>query len=561
MGQNRGKKRGSIATRICVIIVLAVVLSNIVCMMLIVSNARKNISKTVQNTMLDMASSYTKLVDNTMVSLGYDELPYDSYYLILGKAKVEGMDSSYVYVVDKNGTMMYHPTKDKVGAPVENAVVKGLVAQLQEGNKPEPGVTTYEFKGVTKYASYSLLKNDNILVVTADESDAMAGISNTTTMAFVTLIIIVAISLAIAIYFGKRLAKPLIQASEVVAQVAQGDMHVDFTSVKASNDEVGLMVESLKDMTQVLGGIVDQVRATSDIMAKNSTELNITSEQTLAANGEISRAVEDVAEGSTTMATSISDINDNLGDMSSETQTIDLSVADIREQTSAVQASSASMSEKMRNMQSSSEKMDNGIATISGRIEQVNAVVSKVSDIITVIEEISGQTNLLSLNASIEAARAGEAGRGFAVVAEEIRVLSDNTNAEVNNIKAIIAELVQDCQACVLASEEVVKDNAEQKEEILSVLEEFGKLDEQIGHTAEKAEEIRQLVDAMVSLNTSITQSSGGLTDVSSANAAATEEMTANIQELNAMMHGVADMASQMQDQSAAMSEALAFFK
>ena len=65
----------------------------------------------------------------------------------------------------------------------------------------------------------------------------------------------------------------------------------------------------------------------------------------------------------------------------------------------------------------------------------------------------------------------------------------------------------------------------------------------------------------MVSLNVSITQSSDGLTDVSSSNAAATEEVTANIQELNAMMHGVAEIANQMDAQSKELNEALAFFK
>ena len=201
--------------------------------------------------------------------------------------------------------------------------------------------------------------------------------------------------------------------------------------------------------------------------------------------------------------------------------------------------------------------MESGISVISERIQKVNAVVEKVSDIIGVIEDISGQTNLLSLNASIEAARAGEAGRGFAVVAEEIRVLSDNTNNELNSIKEIIAELVQECEACVKASDEVVSDNAIQKEEIKVVLESFDNLDGQIGMTAQKAEEIKQ----MVNLNQDITTNSFGLTDVSSSNAAATEEMTANIQELNAMMNGVAEMAGQMNDQASYLDQALSYFK
>ena len=208
-----------------------------------------------------------------------------------------------------------------------------------------------------------------------------------------------------------------------------------FDGIKDSNDEIGLIKTRMQHMTAMLSDIVEKIRVASDHMTTSSTELDETSEQTLSANGEISRAVQDVAEGSTNMATSILDINDNLGTMSSETQVIDSSVHEIKQQAAIVQESSQLMSEKMRNMQQSSARMDAGIATISDRIQKVNEVVDRVSQIVSVIEDISGQTNLLSLNASIEAARAGDAGRGFAVVAEEIRVLSDNTSEQLENIK------------------------------------------------------------------------------------------------------------------------------
>ncbi len=555
------KKRGTIATKIIIVVALAVIITNTICLLLIGSNARRQLRQSTQNAMLNMVDSVSKLIHATMREREKEELTYEEYNRLVGEATMSGIESFYIYVVSSDGTMRYHPTREKVGQPVENEVVKGLVAQLANGQKPETDVTSYEFKGVVEYAAYKIVDNNNILVVSADEADALAGIKKVTNVSIILEIVIAILAAVIAFIFGKRLAKPLIDLSKIIEQIAQGNINVDFSGIKNSNDEIGLMTDGMKHMTGALSDIVNKIRSASAVLSKNSIELNITSEQTLAANGEISRAVEDVAEGSTSMATSISNINDNIGNMNSETDIIDSAVINIKEQTQTVQQSSKSMSEKLYNMHDSTVKMDGGIATISERIKKVSDVVDRVGDIIAVIEEISGQTNLLSLNASIEAARAGEAGKGFAVVADEIRVLSDNTNTELNNIKDIISKLVEECAECVKASNTVVENNVVQKQEIESVLKEFETLDVQIVMTAEKADEVQKLVTEMVELNGSITNSSSGLTDVSASNAAATEQMTANIEELNSMMHGVAEMAGLMRDESEQLNQALRYFK
>ncbi len=555
------KKRGSLATKIIMVVCAAVIVSNVFSIMFVLRGAQSQIRSSVKTTMMDMAESSDMLVENAMNTLNQDQLTYDAYAFLLKDVKIKNMDSSYVYLVNEDGTMLYHPTEEKVGQPVENVVVTGLVKQLQNGEHPGNAVADYDFHGTAKYAAYCIMSNNDIVVVSADESDVLSGLHQVSATAFGVLVGIVLVMCVIAYIVGKRMAKPLVKLGNVVEQMAEGNLNASFDGVKDSNDEIGLIKVRMQHMATMLSDIVEKIREASDHMTASSWELNETSEQTLSANGEISRAVQDVAEGSTNMATSIMDINDNLGTMSSETQVIDSSVHEIKKQAAIVQESSQMMSDKMRNMRESSVRMDEGIATISERIRKVNEVVDKVREIVSVIEEISGQTNLLSLNASIEAARAGDAGRGFAVVAEEIRVLSDNTSEQLENIKQIISELISECSECVKASENIVEDNAAQKEEISYVLTEFGTLDEQIGLTADKAEEIKKLVETMVELNGNITQSSGGLTDVSSANAAATEEMTANIEELNAMMHGVADMAGQMHDQSEKLSSALKYFK
>lgn len=560
MEQSKTKKRGTFAAKIIVMVILAVIVSNVICMVFILESSKKQITDSTKHTMVDVINTTSKIVENEISNADTEDLDYDEYAKSLSDVKLEGMDSSYVYVVKNDGTMLYHPTKEKVGQPVENAVIKGVVQQLQDGKKPGTTVVEYDFNGTTKYSAYTILNNENILVLTADESEALAGITTVTGVAVGIIAIVVLIAIIISFIMGRRLMRPLVKVSTIIEDVANGNIEADFSVVKESNDEIGLIIEKMKELTQSLGSIVGKIRNSSDTMSSNSYELNDTSSQTLAANNEISKAVEDVAEGSTGMAASISKINENLLEMSNETKDINASVDEIKNQTVAVQDSSKIMNDKIKSMQDSSHKMDEGISAISKRIETVNTTVDKVSNIVSVIEEISSETNLLSLNASIEAARAGDAGKGFAVVAQEIRVLSDNTNTELENIKQIISSLVEECRYCVQASGTIVEDNAKQKEEIKAVLDEFGSLDEQIQKTAEKADEIEELVTAMIELNDDITKSSNSLTDVSAANAAATEEMNANIEELNAMMNGVAEMAGHMNDESDGLKEALSFF-
>lgn len=560
MKQGANKKRGTFATKIIVMVILAVIVSNVICMVFILESSKKQITDSVKHTMVDVINTTSKIMENEISNSGVDDLDYDGYANNLSDVKLEGMDSAYMYVVQNDGTMLYHPTKEKVGQPVENAVIKGVVQQLQDGKKPGTAVVEYDFNGTTKYSAYTILNNENILVLTADESEALAGITTVTGVAVGISAVVVLLAIIICFILGRRLMRPLVKVSTIIEEIANGDINADFGMVKETNDEIGLIIEKMKELTQSLGNIVGKIRNSSDTMSANSYELNDTSSQTLAANNEISKAVEDVAEGSTGMAASISKINENLLEMSNETKDINESVNEIRNQTTAVQDSSKIMNDKIKSMQDSSHKMDEGISAISKRIETVNTTVDKVSNIVSVIEEISSETNLLSLNASIEAARAGDAGKGFAVVAQEIRVLSDNTNTELENIKQIISSLVEECRYCVQASGTIVEDNAKQKEEIKAVLDEFGSLDEQIQKTAEKADEIEELVTAMIELNDDITKSSNSLTDVSAANAAATEEMNANIEELNAMMHGVSEMAEHMNNESDGLKEALSFF-
>lgn len=560
--KNKAKnKRGTVAFKICALVIAALIISNLTNMILIVNNSRIIIRSTVQNSMMSMAETSAKLVSNEMRVNNNKSLSYNEYDRILKDTKLKGVESSYIYIVSSDGTMLYHNDKDKVGKPVENSVVTSLVEQIKSGKTPAPAIVDYDFKGVVKYAGYVVLDNKDIVVVSADEADALSGITRITNISGIVLLGILVTAIIIAYFFSRSISRPLSSLSLLIKEIADGNLNVDFTKIRKSNDEVGLITEEMETMTTALNSIIGRIKHVGNAMHEDSNELNETSSQTLSANDEISRAVQDVAEGSTNMVNSISNINSSLETMSLEAEHIDNSVIDIKNQTSSVQESSNAMNEKMHQMQESSEVMDSGISEISAHITKVNEIVDKVGEIISVIEEISEQTNLLSLNASIEAARAGDAGKGFAVVAEEIRTLSDNTANELNNIREIISELVSECGTCVDDSKKIVEHNQLQKDSINTVLKEFSNLNSQITLTADKADDIQKQVEQMVQLNNEITNTSASLADVSSTNAAASQEMNANIEELNAMMNNVTTMAENMKSQADELNASIEYFK
>ena len=151
MAQKSSKRRGTFATKIILVVIIAVVLTNGISLVFILENSKTQIRKSTTDTMIDMVNASSKIVTNSIKEQGVEDLSYEQYADCLEGMSLEDMDSSYVYVVKNDGTMLYHPNKDKVGQPVENMVVKGVVEQIQSGNIPPATVAEYDFNGVTKF--------------------------------------------------------------------------------------------------------------------------------------------------------------------------------------------------------------------------------------------------------------------------------------------------------------------------------------------------------------------------------------------------------------------------
>ena len=140
----------SISAKILLLVAVVVILAVVGAMTNAIPQEKKALDNTNKNYIMSMATIAVNLLNNSITE---EEGTPEQYKELLSDVKMIGIDSSYAYLVDEKGMMIYHPTPEKIGQKVENEVVTGVVAELQAGKKPAPTVVEYEFKGTTKYAA------------------------------------------------------------------------------------------------------------------------------------------------------------------------------------------------------------------------------------------------------------------------------------------------------------------------------------------------------------------------------------------------------------------------
>ena len=474
---------------------------------------------------------------------------------------ISGIESSYVYIVKGDGVMMYHPTRDKVGKPVENEVIKGVVSEISQGKTIEPEVVVYDFNGTTKYAGYYCNPdNDYILVISADEAEILTASNHVFLKMVLTSFVIALIVGFIVWYLAGIFAKPLHKLTANLEVLAGGDLTTDFT-VRSAVAETQKISKGARDIRSNLENIISKSFGVTSQIMDSSEEINCMTQGALDAAGQVANSIESVALDATDQAGAVNKIVQNMDAMVEEGKNIQQSVESINGNVEELNVSGNDMKAKIENMSAGSSRMTDQVSGIADRIRQTNAAIGQMTGILQMIEDIAVQTNLLSLNASIEAARAGEAGKGFAVVAENIKNLAENTSDELHNIKDIISKLTMDFNECGKAIAVVVKSTAENLTYTGQVIKGFEALFVSIGSAGKELAHVTSMTEDTNRLIQNISDQIVHIKKGAENTAAATEEITASSEELSALMHSIAQNSDSMHEQTKALEKDMSFFK
>ena len=540
--------------KVDLLVLLAIVVSVVLILAATVPAAQSRLQGTVKNYMLDMAKAYGASLDEEITYNGEDKiLNAETLGDMVGSAKVTGIESSYAYVVTNDGTMMYHPTEEKIGKPVENEVVKGLVAQIQDGKVPAAAVTDYLFNGEIKYASYYVSKTDGtpfILVISADENEVVAPVKSIITRAILFgLLITIAIMVIEALLIRKSL-RPVVMLEEIINRMSQLDVRQNETLDRLAkrSDEFGVMSKAIQGLQQQLDHTVvtikgqsEKIFSSSDTMMKSATNMSETTSQ-------VDQAVSDIAQGATSQADSTQKATDTVVRIGEMIEAATAAVAQLDTVSKQMTEAQNTASGILNDLDEINKQTTDAVDEIARQTDQTNESAAKIQEVTSLISSIAEETNLLSLNASIEAARAGEAGRGFAVVAEEIGKLAEQSNQSAKQIEDIIAQLVADSSRSVRTMETVREITSRQSEDIGKTNEAFGKITEGIAASNECVSNISNQMRDMDLARAEVVDTVESLSAIAEENAASTQESSASVTQINEIAGDIRESSGNLRD-------------
>ena len=387
--------------------------------------------------------SFSQSGDIVLVTADYDKLIRIDYARLIGEIEISGVAGSYAYMVSPDGTMLYHTNAEKIGQPVENAAVKGIVEDLQAGRTVPNGSCTYEYKGAYKIAGYAFTHNGNIVIVTADKNVMMAGIGSMQKALILYGILCVVVSVALVAFFTGFMLKALERLVPVINRTAEFDFTEDETAevFNRRKDEIGFISNALTRTRNNMREMVESIAATSVNIDSNVEDLRGTIERVGAVCDDNSATTEELAAAMQETAATTTVIDRNVESIQESAHGIDSMAAEGTKLSGEVSKRATELAATTEKASRDTIEMYETVKVKSEEAIQASKAVNKINELTDAIMSISSQTGLLALNASIEAARAGEAGRGFAVVASEISNLATQTSETVKNIDTIVNEV------------------------------------------------------------------------------------------------------------------------
>ena len=461
-------------------------------------------------------------------------------------------DNITVYVLDRDGKLLAHPTKsldkpeDRTDLNNFEFVKKGL-----EGNSGSEKVIK---DGQDMLVSY--INNKKTGWVICAEVPSSIAVQKSVKTSINTALIGVAILLTtcgIIFVLAGYATKPIQMLLSAANRISKGDLTIRNINIK-SKDEIGNLGKAFEGMVTNLQEVINKIKEHSLRVSESSREMIDVCEQQASVATTTAENVNEIAEGTFQMSSNIDKISLNMN-------ALDQAMKDIGKKSNTVSLAINDASNYSGNGSEALLKVNSSINNIQHSVNYTSKVINKlgehsraIGEITDVIKGISEQTNLLALNAAIEAARAGEQGKGFAVVADEVRKLAEQSGTAAEQVSALINGIQKETENAIMVMNKginevdggstVIHEANRYFELIFKAIQEISTNMNDVGDSIDNMNKSGK--DVFINLNDMI-EFSEKVAGETQGISAAIEEQVASIEELTALAQSFNEMTTNLE--------------
>ncbi|EHI97504.1 methyl-accepting chemotaxis sensory transducer [Clostridium sp. DL-VIII] len=464
-------------------------------------------------------------------------------------SELEGMlqredDNSGIVLslIDSQGIAIYSTDKNRIGAKVNDDIAKSI-----------DGVNSKVFESGSNLITLNTCSNGWRLIDEIPKGYILHEIQTSGILTIVLTIVCIIISGIFGLFLARRIANPINNLVVKMKEAEEGDL-----TVKADvfgEDEIGMLSKSFNSMIGSIRNLIEETRSVSEIVVREAKDLKEISRQTSEIAEGVSKAMEGIAEGTVEQS---NELDATLGIMENLASSINNIISNVSNVTIISNETKKVGDESLNIVKGLEVKTKNSnevMGEITSNIEVLTESIKEIEKVIEMIQGISEETNLLSLNASIEAARAGESGKGFAVVAEEVKKLAEESRKSTESISKVIKDVYSKASTTknlIDTSREVFKEQSEAvtfaNNSFINIINSTEKITGEIGNIESLMNKINHQKDKTLESTNSIKY----ITENSSANTeevlAATEEQTASAENLEERSMKLSETVKKLED-------------
>ncbi|WP_028986816.1 methyl-accepting chemotaxis protein [Thermicanus aegyptius] len=465
--------------------------------------------------------------------------------LSMGKARP-------VVVLDPENHLIRAKEKSEIGKPFEIPIT------AEERDK---GLTqSVSFTRAGKLVIYKTMKESGWTVAAAvPVADLLRESEQIRNVAIFMALGAMLIAVLIGLWVLRMVGNPLNRLKELMREAEKGNLTVRMEA--RGKDEIGEVGRSYNHMMEKIASLIQASHTNASSLMERAEELLKASKETAASAQEMARATEEIAKGAMQLALEAEqgtrlthEMRQKMEEVEKASRIMDASVREVEE----ASFRGTSYMAELRHKTIQTEEMTQRMVE---KIDRLGQNMGSIKEILEIMQSITKQTNILSLNASIEAARAGEVGKGFAVVADEIRRLAEQSRQSIDVVGEITSTIEQDLQETL----DVVRRAAPLYREQISAVKGadllFTQVREKMSQLAVRLAEVTGSLERLKESQKALIASMENVGSFSEESSASSEEVAFNSQNQREVSEALVKMSEKLEGLSRDMQANLSFFQ